>query len=224
MSSTLIRTIHPDAKKGIVMKLEEYNKFKEMILAHVTEFNPSNLCSLINLAPHIDASASMRENIGWLLMHVKLDLEARGLLINQIENKGKPTLYAVTKPQRILDRKNNWQTDTNFRDKFHERVKKSAFNLEQGDIVSLRDHMYKSHYGLSKLYEVSCNELDFLVKKARDFGPIGSRMLGGGFGGYTINLVEDAQVGEFLAVKKNTSKNSNWKWGFIWLPRVRGLI
>jgi len=84
--------------------------------------------------------------------------------------------------------------------------------------------MYKSHYGLSKLYEVSCNELDFLVKKARDFGPIGSRMLGGGFGGYTINLVEDAQVGEFLAVKKNTSKNSNWKWGFIWLPRVRGLI
>jgi len=82
MSSTLIRTIHPDAKKGIVMKLEEYNKFKEMILAHVTEFNPSNLCSLINLAPHIDASASMRENIGWLLMHVKLDLEARSLLIN----------------------------------------------------------------------------------------------------------------------------------------------
>lgn len=59
-------------------------------------------------------------------------------------------------------------------------------------------HMYGSHYGLKDKYEVSCPELDALVTIAEGFeGVIGARMMGGGFGGCTINLVKKNAVGEF---------------------------
>ena len=51
--------------------------------------------------------------------------------------------------------------------------------------------MYQTHFGLSRLYEVSCPELDFLAKLARKMEVTGSRVMGGGFGGCTINLVKD---------------------------------
>ena len=51
--------------------------------------------------------------------------------------------------------------------------------------------MYHSHEGLSNDYEVSCDELDFLYKTARGHkGVLGARMMGGGFGGCTVSLVE----------------------------------
>jgi len=59
--------------------------------------------------------------------------------------------------------------------------------------------MYASHEGLSKLYEVSCAELDFLVAQAKIFdGVLGSRMMGGGFGGCTINIVLKSKVDVFI--------------------------
>ena len=65
--------------------------------------------------------------------------------------------------------------------------------------------MYQTHFGMSKLYEVSCEELDFLNKLARKMDVSGSRVMGGGFGGCTINLVKkelyepfiEAAVGQF---------------------------
>ena len=58
--------------------------------------------------------------------------------------------------------------------------------------------MYQSHNGLSKEYEVSCNELDFLVEQTiNDESVLGSRMMGGGFGGCTINLVKKDFVDAF---------------------------
>ena len=63
--------------------------------------------------------------------------------------------------------------------------------LEAGDYEKVGEMMYATHEGLSKDYEVSCEELDFLNDVARDCGVTGSRIMGGGFGGCTINLVED---------------------------------
>lgn len=63
--------------------------------------------------------------------------------------------------------------------------------LEAGDYETVGQKMYETHEGLSKDYEVSCEELDFLVEVARDCMVTGSRIMGGGFGGCTINLVED---------------------------------
>jgi galactokinase len=71
--------------------------------------------------------------------------------------------------------------------------------LERGDYETVGEMMYQTHFGLSKLYEVSCEELDFLNKLARKCEVTGSRVMGGGFGGCTINLVKDELAEEFIA-------------------------
>ena len=63
--------------------------------------------------------------------------------------------------------------------------------LQKGDYETVGQKMYETHEGLSKDYEVSCEELDFLNEIAKDCMVTGSRIMGGGFGGCTINLVED---------------------------------
>lgn len=75
------------------------------------------------------------------------------------------------------------------------RVLEACRNLTDGDIHSFGRQMYNSHYGLRDLYEVSCRELDVLVEATESLdGVLGSRMMGGGFGGCTINLVLEAEV------------------------------
>ncbi|MDO5761653.1 MAG: galactokinase, partial [Bacteroidales bacterium] len=68
--------------------------------------------------------------------------------------------------------------------------------------------MYETHYGLSKQYDVSCEELDFLNDIAKECSVTGSRIMGGGFGGCTINLVADELYDNFVntAVKKFSEK------------------
>ena len=74
--------------------------------------------------------------------------------------------------------------------------------LERGDYETVGEMMYQTHFGLSKLYEVSCEELDFLNRLARRLGVTGSRVMGGGFGGCTINLVKDELYLPFVAAAK----------------------
>ena len=70
--------------------------------------------------------------------------------------------------------------------------------LERGDYETVGEMMYQTHFGMSKLYEVSCEELDFLNKLARKMDVTGSRVMGGGFGGCTINLVKDELYMPFI--------------------------
>ena len=74
--------------------------------------------------------------------------------------------------------------------------------LERGDYETVGEMMYQTHFGMSKLYEVSCPELDFLNKLARKCDVTGSRVMGGGFGGCTINLVKDELYDGFIAAVK----------------------
>ena len=80
--------------------------------------------------------------------------------------------------------------------------------LERGDYETVGELMYQTHFGLSRLYEVSCEELDFLNKLARKMDVTGSRVMGGGFGGCTINLVRDELYQPFVdaAVAQFTEK------------------
>ena len=80
--------------------------------------------------------------------------------------------------------------------------------LERGDYETVGEMMYQTHFGLSRLYEVSCEELDFLNKLARKCDVTGSRVMGGGFGGCTINLVKEELYDNFVntAVEKFTEK------------------
>lgn len=70
--------------------------------------------------------------------------------------------------------------------------------LEVGDYETVGEMMYETHDGLSKDYEVSCEEIDFLTDVARDCGVTGSRIMGGGFGGCTINLVASELYPTFI--------------------------
>lgn len=83
-----------------------------------------------------------------------------------------------------------------------ERVLKVCDALERGDYDMVGECMYGTHDGLSRLYEVSCDELDYLNAIARQCGVTGSRIMGGGFGGCTINLVKNSLYDNFIATVK----------------------
>lgn len=71
--------------------------------------------------------------------------------------------------------------------------------LKVDDYNSFGKKMYETHYGLSQLYEVSCKELDLLVEASTSVsGVFGARMMGGGFGGCTINLVSKSNIEVFI--------------------------
>ena len=75
--------------------------------------------------------------------------------------------------------------------------------LEKGDYETVGARMYATHWGMSKDYEVSCEELDFLATVAKERGVTGSRIMGGGFGGCTINLVKEELYDGFIAKAKS---------------------
>jgi galactokinase len=80
------------------------------------------------------------------------------------------------------------------------RTKMAGKLLRQHDLKAFGQLMYATHEGLSKLYQVSCDELDFLVAQAKtNTAVIGARLMGGGFGGCTINIVKNESVDEFIA-------------------------
>ena len=74
--------------------------------------------------------------------------------------------------------------------------------LERGDYETVGEMMYQTHFGLSRLYEVSCPELDWLNRLARKMDVTGSRVMGGGFGGCTINLVKEELYDGFVEAAK----------------------
>ena len=87
------------------------------------------------------------------------------------------------------------------------RTLKAAELIQKGDIEGFGALMYQTHEGLSKNYEVSCSELDFLVDLSKDIPQVvGSRMMGGGFGGCTINLVKETFVNEFMELASDAYK------------------
>ncbi len=80
-----------------------------------------------------------------------------------------------------------------------QRLLAACDDLERGDINALGKKMFATHEGLSKLYEVSCKELDYLVDAVKDNKDVlGARMMGGGFGGCTINLVKEEAIDELV--------------------------
>lgn len=86
------------------------------------------------------------------------------------------------------------------------RVLEVCVALEEGDYEEVGKKMFETHHGLSKEYEVSCPELDFLNDVAKNCGVTGSRIMGGGFGGCTINLVSDELYDNFIATAKKSYK------------------
>ena len=91
--------------------------------------------------------------------------------------------------------------------------------LERDDYETVGEMMYQTHFGLSRLYEVSCEELDFLNKLARKMDVTGSRVMGGGFGGCTINLVKEELYDNFI---ETAVKQFNEKFGHE--PKIYNVV
>ena len=79
------------------------------------------------------------------------------------------------------------------------RLLEGCKDLEANNVAAFGKKMFETHYGLSKLYEVSCPELDFLVTHVENNPDVlGARMMGGGFGGCTINIVKEGAVDKLI--------------------------
>jgi galactokinase len=82
-----------------------------------------------------------------------------------------------------------------------QRLLAGCEDLKAGHVEALGEKMFETHDGLSTLYEVSCKELDFLVDRVRENPDVlGARMMGGGFGGCTINIVREAAIETLVPV------------------------
>ncbi|MDR1371903.1 MAG: galactokinase [Dysgonamonadaceae bacterium] len=91
--------------------------------------------------------------------------------------------------------------------------------LDRGYYEGVGRMMYETHAGLRDKYTVSCPELDFLNDRAKEYGVTGSRMMGGGFGGCTINLVKEDLYGEFVS---RTTADYEKRFGII--PEVYDVV
>lgn len=91
----------------------------------------------------------------------------------------------------------------------NERLLKACDALKVHDLTTFGSLLFQTHEGLSRNYEVSCPELDFLVEAVKEFPSVyGARMMGGGFGGCTINIIKNEVVDEVtsLIAKKYKEK------------------
>ena len=104
----------------------------------------------------------------------------------------------------MLEKAKNELSEKNYQRSFYvlkenERVLLATEAIKSGDIAEFGKLMYESHEGLQHQYEVSCTELDFLVDHSRNKEFIyGSRMMGGGFGGCTINIIEEKEIPSYV--------------------------
>lgn len=118
--------------------------------------------------------------------------------INSLRNVTEEMLnsYVLTK-DKLIDKRSRYVVQE------MNRLVEGCTYLENGNLVELGKKMFATHDGLSKMYQVSCKELDWLVDKVRNNpNVIGARMMGGGFGGCTINLVKENAIDELVSTLK----------------------
>ena len=105
----------------------------------------------------------------------------------------------------------------------NERLLKACDALSVHDLKTFGTLMYQTHDGLSMDYEVSCRELDFFVELFRDNPNVyGSRMMGGGFGGCTINLIENGAIDEISEKVKKEYKKKYTNEANIYVTKISG--
>ncbi len=106
----------------------------------------------------------------------------------------------------------------------NDRLLTSCEDLKRNDLKSFGKKMYQTHQGLKNEYEVSCQELDYLVQLTADQKAVlGARMMGGGFGGCTINLIKQEAVDAFNEyIEKAYLKKFNKKLGIYQIKIEKG--
>ena len=136
--------------------------------------------------------------VDWVSEHVQGINSLRNVTEEMLSN------YVLIKDERIDKRSRYVVQEIN-------RLVEVCSYLENANLLDLGKNMFATHDGLSKLYQVSCKELDWLVDKVRNNpNVLGARMMGGGFGGCTINLVKENAIDELVSgLQFNYEKEMN---------------
>ena len=127
-----------------------------------------------------------------------------GSALNEIKSRYKKVNYLCDVSLKILNEFKGTMDEVVFnRAQFviqeHERVLNSVKKIKESKFKEFGMLMYESHYGLKELYEVSCQHLDFMVDISKNYEHVlGSRMMGGGFGGCTINLIHSDFIDSYI--------------------------
>lgn len=179
------------SKKGTVMLLDTKNISNEYIPLNIEGYE----IILINTKVHHSLAAS-EYNQRRKECEKGLEILKKGLNIQSFRD--------IKNPEELLPFKDEMGDKIYRRCLFVVeeilRTKKAAVLLKENDLIGFGKLMFQTHEGLKNLYEVSCKELDFLVDKAKENNDvIGSRLMGGGFGGSTINIVKQEAVKPFLS-------------------------
>lgn len=179
------------SKKGSVMLLDTKNISNEYIPLNIEGYE----IILINTKVHHSLAAS-EYNQRRKECEKGLEMLKKGLNIQSFRD--------IKNPEELLPFKDEMGDKIYRRCLFVVeeilRTKKAAVLLKENDLIGFGKLMFQTHEGLKNLYEVSCKELDFLVDKAKENNDvIGSRLMGGGFGGSTINIVKQEAVKPFLS-------------------------
>lgn len=129
-------------------------------------------------------------------------------------NKKYPQYQALAHiPLEVMEEFENELSEVVFRRicyvaKENGRTLQASQCLEEGDFKKFGELLFQSHEGLRTEYEVSCPEMDFLVDFAKDFeGILGARMMGGGFGGCTLNLIDNKVADKFIEAVSHLYKD-----------------
>jgi galactokinase len=115
--------------------------------------------------------------------------------VNSLRDVTMPMLAELVQPRdELVYRRCKYVVEEN------ERLLEACDDLKRGDLVELGMKLYRTHRGLSEEYEVSCPELDFLVNAVREQDSVlGARMMGGGFGGCTLNIVQENAIDSLVS-------------------------
>ena len=180
-----------NGKKNKLIHLECYSRNFNYVNA---DFNDFQIILLNTNVEHNLANTAYNDRVEECYNALKI--------INNKFNNNYSTLCDVS-PHLVSELKNILETKIYNRASFvineNQRTYDAAKKLNESKFYDLGGLMYKSHLGLKELYEVSCDELDFLVDLTKSYDKIlGARMMGGGFGGCTINLVEKSFKDEFI--------------------------
>ena len=177
-------------KKDHVIKLDcrsleyEYKPFR-LDGYKVVLFN-TNIKHTLSLSAYNTRRQQCEQGVAWIKEH---HLNVNGLRDVSIEMLHQ---YVVPKDEIVFLRCKYVVEEI-------QRLLRGCDDLDKGDIDSLGKKMFATHVGLSKLYEVSCKELDYLVDAVQNNPAVlGARMMGGGFGGCTINLVKEEAIDELV--------------------------
>ena len=178
-------------KEGHVIKLDcrslEYEYVPLDIKGYKILLLNTNVKHQLSSSEYNTRRIQCEQGITWIQAHEPLVLSLRDATVAMLDE------YILPKDVLIYNRC-KYVVDENA------RLLNACNDLKNGNIQALGEKMFETHEGLKSLYEVSCPELDFLVDQVKGHPAVlGARMMGGGFGGCTINIVKEEAIEGLVA-------------------------